>query len=444
MIERFDHQGAGIAYQNNKPIFVDGALPGEQVVVHITEQKSKFFRGQLIKIQQPSPNRIEAFCPHYQTCGGCNLQHVDHQQQIELKQQSLTQLMKKFAGEKLQLQAPIVSPSLAYRRRARISLKFDPKQAQLQFGFRQKNSQQIVNLDHCPVLVDELNVLLTPLQTTLAKFSQPKQLGHVELAFDGQHSAVLLRYTAQLTADEQQALIEFAQAQQVTMYWLTNSGQLQCLFGDKLQCIETGHVIPFLPTDFIQVNQSVNQKMVEQALEWLDLSSSDRVLDLFCGLGNFSFALAECVDTVVGVEGIAAMVDSAKCNAELNNIDNIEFYQADLEQLQWLNGQASMLWARQQFDKILLDPARAGASGVIDNIARLGAKAVVYVSCNPATLARDSQSLSQQGYQLQKLAMLDMFPHTSHLESMALFIKTAANKKVAKARTTQVPKKLTL
>ena len=177
-------------------------------------------------------------------------------------------------------------------------------------------------------------------------------------------------------------------------------------------------IIPFLPSNFIQVNRYVNQKMVEQAMDWLQISPEDRVLDLFCGLGNFSLPIAKRAQFVVGVEGVDEMVTQAQQNATHNNINNIAFYQANLEQ-----DLSSQEWAKEKFAKVLLDPARAGAVGIVDQLSRLGAKSVVYVSCNPATLARDSQSLISQGYKLVKLGMLDMFPHTSHLESMALFVK---------------------
>ena len=199
---------------------------------------------------------------------------------------------------------------------------------------------------------------------------------------------------------------------------MPNANQLDKVLGEQAYYQEVGVTIPFLPSNFIQVNQQVNQEMVEQALEWLDVQKDDRVLDLFCGLGNFSLPLAKLADKVVGIEGVDEMVEIAKSNALHNKITNVEFYQANLEQ-----EFAGEIWAQQQFNKVLLDPARAGAVGIVDQLASLGAERVVYVSCNPATLARDSQSLLEQGYQLKKLSMLDMFPHTSHLESMALFVK---------------------
>ncbi|MCZ4294278.1 23S rRNA (uracil(1939)-C(5))-methyltransferase RlmD [Vibrio sinaloensis] len=417
-IEKLDHHGAGMAYQNNKPIFIEGALPGEQVLAQLTESKSKFARAKLIKIQQSSQQRIEPFCAHYHECGGCNMQHLSSEAQQEYKQQTLSQLMSKFAGQSIELEAPILGDSQSYRRRARVSIKLNKKTRQLEFGFRKKNSQDIVNVTHCPVLDTELNALLAPLHSLLQGFSNQENIGHLELVKGDNTNVIVLRHLKPLKAQDQQALEDFAQQQGAALYLMPESDQLNRVVGESAHYREAGVTIPFEPNNFIQVNQKVNQAMVQQAITWLELTAQDRVLDLFCGLGNFSLPIAKQVMSVVGVEGVDVMVEKAASNAQFNQIDNASFYQANLEQD--VSGQ---LWAAEKFDKILLDPARAGASGIIEQISALGASRVVYVSCNPATLARDSQSLLSQGYKLQKLGMLDMFPHTSHLESMALFVK---------------------
>ena len=417
-IEKLDHHGAGMAYQNNKPIFIEGALPGEQVLAQLTESKSKFARAKLIKIQKSSEQRIEPFCAHYHECGGCNMQHLSSDAQQEYKQQTLSQLMSKFAGQSIELDSPIIGDDKGYRRRARVSIKLNKKTRQLEFGFRKKNSKEIVNVTHCPVLDTELDTLLKPLYQLLQQFSNQENFGHVELVKGDNTKVIVLRHLKALKPQDQQALESFAQQHQATLYLMPESDQLNRVVGESAHYLEAGVTIPFEPNNFIQVNQKVNQAMVEQALSWLQLTKQDRVLDLFCGLGNFSLPIAKQVASVTGVEGVDAMVEKATYNAKVNQIENASFYQANLEED--VSGQ---LWAAEKFDKILLDPARAGASGVIEQISALGASRVVYVSCNPATLARDSQSLLSQGYKLQKLGMLDMFPHTSHLESMALFVK---------------------
>ena len=418
-VERLDHYGAGIAYLKKKPLFIDGALPGEEVVTQLVEEKSKFARGKLIKILKPSSTRVEPFCPHYHECGGCDLQHLDYNQQLTHKQQTLRQLMRKFSGNDIELDAPLLGDSLAYRRRARVSLFVDKKTRQLHFGFRKKQSKQIAQVTDCPVLAPELNVLLPEIYSALKAFNKPEQLGHVELVLGDNGPCITLRHLSALTASETQSLMELAKRRNASLYLMPATDQLNLVEGDMPFYQEVGVKIPFAPNNFIQVNQAVNQQMVKQAVEWLDPQKSDRVLDLFCGVGNFSLPIAKLAKHVVGVEGVAEMVEKATNNASLNQINNAQFYHANLEQD--FEGQ---VWAAERFDKVLLDPARAGASGIIDQVSELGAQRVVYVSCNPATLARDSQSLMEQGYKLTKLGMLDMFPHTSHLESMALFEKS--------------------
>lgn len=417
-VEKLDHHGAGMAYQNKKPIFIEGALPGEQVLAQLTESKSKFARAKLIKIQKASEQRIAPFCQHYAECGGCNMQHLSVEAQQEYKQQTLSQLMSKFAGQSVALSAPVVGDERGYRRRARVSIKLNKKTRQLEFGFRKKQSKDIVTVTHCPVLDIELDNLLAPLYELLSGFSNQENIGHVELVKGDNTKVIVLRHLKALKESEQKLLEQFAAENQASLYLMPESDQLNRVVGESAHYLEAGVTIPFEPNNFIQVNQNVNQAMVEQAMSWLELSEQDRVLDLFCGLGNFSLPMAKQVASVVGVEGVDVMVEKAANNAQVNGINNTAFYQANLEQD--VSGQP---WAAEKFDKILLDPARAGASGIVEQISVLGASRVVYVSCNPATLARDSQSLLNQGYKLQKLGMLDMFPHTSHLESMALFVK---------------------
>ncbi|WCE30177.1 23S rRNA (uracil(1939)-C(5))-methyltransferase RlmD [Vibrio sp. SCSIO 43137] len=417
-VERLDHHGAGIAYLNKKPVFIEGALPGENALIQLTESKSKYSRAKLIKNLSASKERVAPFCPYYKECGGCNLQHLKHSEQLKYKQQSLEQLIKKFSGEERRLEQPIAGESMGYRRRARISLMQDKKNGTLQFGFRQKKSNAIVNISHCAALLPELEALLEPLKQLLTGLSNRANLGHLELVQGKEQSVVLLRVIKDIKPAEREKLVAFAEEKQLSFYLHAGDEPLQRLSGEQPYYDEAGAKIPFLPNNFIQVNQHINQKMVEQAMEWLQLASTDRVLDLFCGLGNFSLPVARKADQVVGVEGVQEMVDMAQNNAHVNGIDNSRFYQANLAE-----DLSAQPWFGEKFDKIILDPARAGASGVVEQLSQTGAKRIVYVSCNPATLARDSQSLLEQGYKLSKLAMLDMFPHTSHLESMALFEK---------------------
>lgn len=417
-VERIDHHGAGIAFLNKKPVFIDGALPGENALVQLTESKSKYSRAKLIKVLSVSHERTAPFCPYYKDCGGCNLQHLNHVEQLKYKQQSLEQLVKKFSGENIPLEPPVVGEVKGYRRRARISLKLDNKTGQLNFGFRQKQSKAIVTISHCPALEPKLDALLPAIKKQLSSLSNKSILGHVELVLGEDKPIVLLRVTNDLKPAQKSQFVDFSLQHDVTMYLQSDKNQLELLSGEKPFYSEIGVNIPFNPTNFIQVNKTVNSKMVRQAMDWLQLNENDNVLDLFCGLGNFSLPIAKQVKKVVGVEGVQEMVDQATENAQLNNISNVQFYQANLEEN--ISDQA---WLSGEYNKIILDPARAGANAVVEQLSKFDVQSVVYVSCNPATLARDCQSLIEQGFKLSKLAMLDMFPHTSHLESMALFEK---------------------
>jgi 23S rRNA (uracil1939-C5)-methyltransferase len=421
-IKRLDHHGDGVGFLDKKPVFVPGTLPGEQALVQLTEQKRQYARGQLIKLDSHATQRVEPGCPVYQQCGGCSLQHLSHEGQVTHKQQTLNELMQKFAGEEAILSAPITGRPWQYRRRARISLQVDKKGA-LAMGFRARQRSAIINVSHCPVLSEPLNTLLAHLRPCLGGLRGRRILGHLDLIEADNTTVVSLRTTKVLHSDDRQALCHWAETQGCTFYLHQGDGAPERLIGAAPDYQVAGCRLAFQPNDFIQVNPTVNQDMVSQALDWLALEKEDRVLDLFCGLGNFSVPAAKLVGHVVGVEGVQAMVNQAADNAKINGCDNTGFYQADLNS-DALEGE----WTHFDFTKILLDPARAGAAGVIDFVAQSRASHIVYVSCNPATLARDARVLLDNGYALVKLGMLDMFPQTGHMESMALF-KPVTNKR---------------
>lgn len=420
VISRLDHLGAGIGHINRKPVFVDGLLPGEKALVQFTEDKKQYARAKVIKRLTDSQARIKPHCPIYDQCGGCNLQHLSHSGQVEAKQQALGELMSKFAATENQQaftqSAPIVGSDRHYRRCTRFSIK--PGGGKLVFGFRKKQSKEIVDVEQCPVLARSLNELLPPLRTLLGRLKGQKHLGHVELVEADNGRVVLIRHLQPFSDKDMALLRQFAEEHGVILYLAPTSDSVTRISGQAPYYELEGMKLYFSPKDFIQVNREVNKQMVQQALDWLDVQPQDRVLDLFCGLGNFSLPLAKRAKSLVGVEGVDEMVHRASENAQTNQQDNASFYQADLEQ-----DVTAMPWAQQHFNKILLDPARAGAAGVMQHVVNLAPERVVYVSCNPATLARDSQALLKQGYQLERLGMLDMFPHTGHLESMALFTK---------------------
>ena len=299
-----------------------------------------------------------------------------------------------------------------YRRRARLSLSYQPKTARLEMGFRKAASSDIVDVKQCPVLVPHLEALLPHVRTCLSGLDGVRHLGHVELVMANNGPLMVLRHTAPLSKKDREKLERFSHSHDLALFLAPQSEILEQVTGDAPWYASNGLRLTFSPRDFIQVNDGVNQQMVEKALAWLDIQPTDRVLDLFCGMGNFTLPLARKAASVVGVEGVEALVAKGQENAQQNGLQNVTFFHQDVTQ---------QPWAQQGFDKILLDPARAGAPGVMAHVIKLAPKRVVYVSCNPATLARDSEVLISAGYQIQRLAMLDMFPHTGHLESMVLF-----------------------
>jgi 23S rRNA (uracil1939-C5)-methyltransferase len=422
-IEKLDHQGRGLAYFQNKPLFIDGALSGELLDIQILESKKRYSKGQIKKIVKSSELRIEPTCPHYQQCGGCHLQHIEQATQIQIKSDGLIELFKRFAKQSPeQLAQPIVAQPWAYRRTARFGLQFDKKLKSLKMGFRRALSNDLIDQAVCPVLVPQLDYLIQPVKTLLDSFKGRADLGHVELMLADQGPVVLLRHLKPLINNDLELIKAFSAKYSLNFFGQASANQCSCLAGqEKLtyQLPEWDCAVTFSPTDFLQVNAQVNQKMVAQALTWLALQKTDRVLDLFCGLGNFTLPIAKQVESVVGVEGIQKMVERGTTNAQLNNIDNAHFYQADLTSQSLLKEQ----WAGQTFNKILLDPARAGAQDCMAFVAKMRPTHIVYVSCDPLTLARDSQILLEKGYTLSKLGLLDMFPQTAHTESMALFIR---------------------
>lgn len=417
-IERLAGDGRGISFHEGRTWFVSGALAGEAVEARVLGARGKIVDARLERVLQASPERRPAPCRHYDRCGGCNLQHLPHAEQLALKQRMLAEQLQRVAGiQPEQWAAPLSGPEFGYRRRARIAVRWDVKNRQLEVGFRAEASQAIIAIDECPVLVQPLQTILRHLPTVLRSLNKPQALGHVEL-FSGSAEAVLLRHVAPLPEDDLARLQAFCKEAGAQL-WLQGEGEPAP--------VEAGQTLGFTlqpwqmqlawrPGDFVQVNAQVNTAMIEQALAWLAPQPDERVLDLFCGLGNFALPLARQAREVVAVEGVQAMVGRAAANARDNNVHNAAFFQADLSQ-----PLAGAEWAAEGFSAVLLDPPRDGAYEVVQGIARLKAKRLVYVSCNPATLARDAQVLVAQGYRLTRAGILDMFPQTAHVEAMALF-----------------------
>jgi len=416
-VERLDHQLKGVASYGGRPLFITGALAGERVRCRITEQKRNWAEAELLEVLTPAPERITPACPHYRLCGGCQLQHLEGDRQLEFKQRSLAQLLEKFAGcQPQQWAQPLAGSPWHYRRVCRLGVQYDSSSRRLILGFRQRRSNRLVAIDSCSILAQPLQKLLAPL-SDLLRCLRPRQLGHVEL-YSGEFGvALLLRYLAPLTTGEQVALEQFARGHACRIFvQLGDEAVVDWDGGGPLHYHVQGERIEFIPGDFIQVNDNINELMVAQALEWLQLDKRDQVLDLFCGLGNFSLPLARRVARVAAVEGVESMVARGQANAICNGLDNIAFSCLDLSDPQQWPEQAF-----SGFNKVLLDPARAGAAALMSPLARLDVERIVYVSCNPGTLVRDAAVLIEQGFKISRLGVIDMFPQTAHMESMALF-----------------------
>lgn len=409
-VNDLDPFGQGVARHQGKALFVSGLLPQEQAEVVLVEDKKQYARAQVKRRLSDSPQRQAPRCPHFCICGGCQQQHASVELQQQSKRAALARLMKREVDD------IIAASPWGYRRRARLSLNYQPKTQQLQIGFRKANSSEIVDVVQCPVLVPTLGALLPAVRECLSGLQSLRQLGHVELVQADNGPLMVLRHTAALPAADKEKLERFSQSHGLSLYLAPQSEIVEQIRGEAPWYTSDGLRLVFSPRDFIQVNDGVNQLMVHTALEWLDIQPQDRVLDLFCGMGNFTLPLAKRAAQVVGVEGVPALVAKGQENAALNALYNVTFFHENLEE-----DVTRQAWAKHGFDKVLLDPARAGAAGVMLHIIKLAPRRVVYVSCNPATLARDSDVLLQAGYTIQRLAMLDMFPHTGHLESMVLF-----------------------
>lgn len=416
-IQSLDYQGLGIAKINGKTWFIENALPDEQVEFKVLEEKRQYGRGQAVKILKKSANRRMPSCELYGQCGGCQMQHISLELQREAKQQALFQRLQRLQNHAIDFQPMIIGHDKHYRRRAKLSIAI--QQGKAVIGFRLQNSNQIIPLAHCEVLVEPLANLLPKLKHLIENWQQPKKLGHIELVSADNTIALFFRHLGALSAQDNHNLRQFATQEQLSLFVMTEENRIEHLCGERPYYQIQGLKLHFSIRDFIQVNATLNEKMVEKALEWLELSSQDRVLDLFCGMGNFTLPIAQRAKSVVGVEGVEPMVQQARENAVTSGLKNVEFYQTNLDE-----PFADKPWAKEPFNKVLLDPARNGALFCLDHLASLNPERIVYVSCNPATLVRDAEKLLQLGYRLEKAAMIDMFPHTGHLESISLFLKS--------------------
>jgi len=425
-IDSFSHDGRGVGRIDNKAVFVHGALPGEIVAFTYERGCRRYDEGRLHHVLHPSPHRVEPFCPHFDLCGGCALQHMEPGAQLAYKEQTLLDALQRLGKVMPQRILPRLSGlDRGYRGKARLGVRYVIKKERILVGFREKRSSFLADIATCPVLHPAVGDLLEPLSALVRGLSVYRSVPQIEAAVGDEGPALVFRHLEPLLPQDLAALGRFATEKNVRIFLQPGGEDSVSLLGAGPAELSYTHpafgcTLFFRPTDFIQVNGRLNRALVERAVDLLAPGCHDRVLDLFCGIGNFTLPLATRAGQVVGVEGDAALVARARTNAEKNALTNTDFHVADL-----FAPDDNALWAQGKFDLVLVDPPRSGAMEVLPVLAATGAGRIVYVSCNPATLARDAGHLvHDHGFTLAAAGVADMFPHTAHVESIALFEKT--------------------
>lgn len=422
-VDSLTHDGRGVAHIDGKAIFIHGALPGERVEIELIKKRRKRDEAKLVEVIVASDHRVTPFCKHFSICGGCAIQHIDSQQQISYKQETHINNMKKISAlECGDIMPPLFGSAFFYRRRARLGVKYVTKKQRVLVGFREKTHHYLADIEYCPVLVEKFAEQIVNLQNLMEKLEAYNKIPQIEVSAGDNRCAIILRHLVDLSEKDVNFLRVFAETEGIDIYsQRSGPASIKPLWPAKTETlfyrlINYDIKIYFHPADFIQVNGEMNNKMIAKALELLDLQATDRVLDLFCGIGNFSLPIAKYCQQLIGIEGEANLVRRAQENAKTNLIENVEFLQADLRQ-------ETEFLREQKLDKILLDPPRSGALEILPQITALSAEKIVYVSCNSATFARDAGELAKLGYELQCTGVMDMFPQTAHVECISLFVK---------------------
>ncbi|MGF1547411.1 MAG: 23S rRNA (uracil(1939)-C(5))-methyltransferase RlmD [Thiotrichales bacterium] len=415
--------GRGVARRDGKAVFVDGALPGERVLVQPVALHRQYDEAVTEQVLAPSPDRVEPRCAHFKLCGGCSLQHLRSERQIEFKQQALLDALTHIGkiAPKTVL-APLLGPAWGYRRKARLGMRFVRKMGRIAIGFREKHSHFVTDVQACPILDAAVGDQIGALGELVGRLERPDRIPQIEITVADQGVALVIRHLQPLSAADRTQIEAFAAPRDYAVY--LQAGALESTIALRAPAAGLTYTHPAYglrlavhPQDFMQVNAEINRTMVPLVLDLLAPGRDEAVLDLFCGLGNFTLPLATLAASVVGVEASAEMVRRARANAEANALSNATFHTADLFGEIRHEG-----WARARFDKILLDPPRSGAKDLTRKLGSFRARRIVYVSCHPGTLARDASELVHgQGYRLSAAGVLDMFPHTAHVESVAVF-----------------------
>jgi 23S rRNA (uracil1939-C5)-methyltransferase len=425
IVESLDNEGRGIARVEGKAIFIEGALPGERVEYSSFRRKPTYEQAQVVRIIKASSQRVTPACPHFGVCGGCSMQHLEPAAQTAAKQRVLEDALWHLARLKPETVFPPISgPAWGYRHRARLSVRNVAKKGGVLVGFHEKRSSYVAVMDSCAVLPRSVSDLIQPLKALIGSMSRPDRLPQIELAIGGEQHVLVLRNLEPLTDGDQQLLREFADRHGIVWYLQPGGPDTAALFHPadapplEYSLPDFGVFLRFRPTDFTQVNHGINRMLVRRAMGLLKPAAGERIADLFCGLGNFTLPIAASGATVVGVEGAKALVDRARMNAELNGLaERCEFQVANL-----FEATPESIAALGKLDKLLIDPPREGAAEVVKALGEAAPARIVYVSCNPATLARDAAILvHEKGYALRGAGIASMFPNTSHVESIALF-----------------------
>ncbi len=426
-IESVTHDGRGIAAIEGKKVFVAGALVGEEVRFVRRKSRRKFDEAELLEILQASPDRIDARCEAFGRCGGCSLQHVSDEQQRQIKSQTLKDNLQRIGKlEAEQWLEPIIGPAWKYRRRARLAVKDVPAKGRVLVGFRERHAPFITDMHRCEVLAAPVDGMIDALSEMIGCLTIKARLPQIEVAVAENAVAMVFRVLDPPSDEDKALLSEFGAQHDVRIYLQPGGLDSVSLLYPEGDVEALMYLLPefdirieFDAIGFVQVNAEINQRMVSRAIELLDPQADDRVLDLYCGIGNFSLPLAKQSGTVLGVEGEALLVSAAIENAKLNNVSNATFRQADLNAIEGKEG-----WLKEGWDRVLLDPARSGAAEIVKHMDVIGAGRIVYVSCHPGTLARDAGMLvHEHGYTCEAAGIIDMFPHTAHVESIAVFNK---------------------
>lgn len=421
LITKLSDEGRGLGH-NQKPYFVTGALPKEEVSVKVLKKYKGIIEAVATEVPiNKSEHRVAAKCQHFLQCGGCSLQHMQYDYQVEFKAKKLQQLWQDYGYQQPEWQVALAGPEFAYRRKARVSIRYVEKKQKLLLGFKELDARKILDMQSCEVLTKAIQKHLFALQALLSDLPEANLIPQLELVEALEGVVVVIRHLQPLSDATQQRLNEFAN----TSGWQVWS---QAKGPDTIKPLNASHgflhyelpefnlKLAFAPLDFVQVNAKVNQLMLSKVLSWLELKSYDRVLDLFCGLGNFSLPIAQNCAQVIGVEGSDEMVLRAKTNAMTAGLAaKTEFYAQDLRQA------PAGTWAQAKFNKVLLDPPRSGAKACLEWLVTKRPERLVYVSCNPKSLLNDIAILFEHGYKAKFACIADMFPHTGHTEALVCF-----------------------